>query len=566
MNVLQLHLRMSVETLLKSGISHREIARRLEINRKTVDLIAKRVSKRASRPPAFIEEGAQSAPLALEVTTGFCGGLEAKPPTPSTGSDAKTGQNVPPWPPAFIGGNEPNTGENPAPQLPVAARVSASACAPHREWITQQVRLGRNAVSIYQDLVDTFGFNNKYNSVKRFVGGLKLAAPERFDVLEYLPGEEAQVDYGQGAPTLTDNGKYKKPYLFVMTLKYSGKSFRKVVWKTSQEIWARLHEEAFRSFGGCPQYVVLDNLKEGVITPDLYEPKLNPVYAAMLDHYGVVADTCRVRDPNRKGTVESAIQHTQNSLKGRQFVTVDAQNDHLRHWEQNWASTRIHGRKKRQVMEMFLEEKPHLKFLPVEGFRMFKQGVRKVDDSGMVQVEGAYYAALPAALYSQVMVRIYEREIEIMDVTGTLVRRHNKATRKGAFVMNESDRIFNPSRQNALLLGKIDRIGPNASALARTIFATQGRIGMKMINGLSNMARDHTCADIDDACRCVMASGRTYYTAIKQALQQRVEAKARAPTHIDLLQTAPEIRPLSDYQAFWENHSQTNGEEKQSCP
>jgi len=40
---------------------------------------------------------------------------------------------------------------------------------------------------------------------------------------------------------------------------------------------------------------------------------LNPVYAAMLNHYGVMADPARVRDPNRKGTVESAIQHTQDT-------------------------------------------------------------------------------------------------------------------------------------------------------------------------------------------------------------------------------------------------------------
>jgi transposase len=65
-------------------------------------------------------------------------------------------------------------------------------------------------------------------------------------------------------------------------------------------VWARLHEEAFRYFGGCPQYVVLDNLKEGVIKPDIYEPELNRVYAAMLEHYDVVADPARVRDPNRK--------------------------------------------------------------------------------------------------------------------------------------------------------------------------------------------------------------------------------------------------------------------------
>ena len=56
---------------------------------------------------------------------------------------------------------------------------------------------------------------------------------------------------------------------------------------------------------------MLDNLKEGVLKPDLYEPELNPVYAAALKHYGVVADPARVRDPNRKGSVEHAIGHTQ---------------------------------------------------------------------------------------------------------------------------------------------------------------------------------------------------------------------------------------------------------------
>ena len=43
-----------------------------------------------------------------------------------------------------------------------------------------------------------------------------------------------------------------------------------------------MHEQAWRYFGGVAQYVVLDNLKEGVLKPDLYEPELNPVYAAML--------------------------------------------------------------------------------------------------------------------------------------------------------------------------------------------------------------------------------------------------------------------------------------------
>jgi hypothetical protein len=114
-------------------------------------------------------------------------------------------------------------GQTPPPRPP-ALGASTSACEAHRAWIESQVLLGRNAVSIYQDLVEGHGFAQRYNSVKRFVARLKARAPERFDVLEFLPGEEAQVDYGEGAPTLDHRGKHRKPYLFVMTLKYSGKA------------------------------------------------------------------------------------------------------------------------------------------------------------------------------------------------------------------------------------------------------------------------------------------------------------------------------------------------------
>jgi transposase len=110
-------------------------------------------------------------------------------------------------------------------------------------------------------------------------------------------------------------------------------------------------------------------VEEGVIKPDLYEPQLNPVYASVLAHYRVVADPARVADPDRKGSVENAIQHTQDTaLKGRRFESIEEQNQWLMHWEERWASVRIHGRMKRQVQEMFEEEKPFLQILPLKSF------------------------------------------------------------------------------------------------------------------------------------------------------------------------------------------------------
>ena len=81
----------------------------------------------------------------------------------------------------------PHPGHRLGEKLPKHAR---SACEVHREWIEDQLRLGRNAMAIYQDLVERFGFTHRYNSVKRFVRGLKRKDPQQYDRLEFLPGEE----------------------------------------------------------------------------------------------------------------------------------------------------------------------------------------------------------------------------------------------------------------------------------------------------------------------------------------------------------------------------------------
>src|SRR5438477_2145965 len=287
-----------------------------------------------------------------------------------------------------------------------------------------------------------------------------------------------------------------------MTLRYSRRSFRRVVWNSSQQTWARLHEEAFRYFGGAVSYVVLDNLKEGVITPDLYEPQINRVYGAMLAHYGVIADPARIRDPNRKGTVESAIQHTQDTaLRGRRFETLEAQNEFLMHWEEKWAALRIHGSTKRQVEAMFQEEKPHLRPLPLEPFRSFTEVIRTVWDDTTVRVDNSSYAARPAAIGSSVLVRIYQSLIEIRDhKTQALLRTHARAARPGSLVLPEDERPFNPSRQTRYLLSQAEAIGPQTHALCQRLFDTQGRVGQRSMWGILALAHKYPVRILEQAC------------------------------------------------------------------
>ena len=473
--------RATVITLLERNTPQREIARITGIDRKTIRSYHQRWLADLSNSPGV-----------------------------ATGSEAVATQIPPPWPPA-------------------AASTSYSLCEPHRDFIKAQLLLRRNAMAIYQDLVDAHCYTGAYNSVKRFVRALRKKTPEQFDRLSFLPGEEMQVDYGEGAPTLVPGSdRYKKPRLFVATLRHSRRSFRRVVWKSSQQVWAQLHEQAFRYFGGCPQYVVLDNIKEGVLKPDLYESELNPVYAAMLEHYRVVADPARVRDPNRKGTVEHAIGHTQaTALKGKRFESIEAQNEFLEHWETNWASKRIHGTERQQVQAMFEAERAHLKPLPLLGMQYFTQGVRTVCDDSCVRVDHSSYAARPAAIGSIVLVRIFERRIEIRDLQGALLRTHAKAERPGSVVLPADERVFNPSRETRLILRQAKEIGQHASRLCELMFAAEGRVGQRKLWGIVGLTKRYPAVCIDSACAQALEQGVYSYNHVK-TLSERLFASAMA--------------------------------------
>ena len=120
---------------------------------------------------------------------------------------------------------------------------------------------------------------------------------------------------------------------------------------------------------------------------------------------------------------------------------------------------------KRQVEAMFQEEKAFLKPLPLEGFRYFKEGTRTVQDDGCVQVDESWYAARPARIGTDVLVRVYEKELEIRDIhTLALIRRHNLTLKRGDVVLPDSERIFNPSRQTRQILGALIHDGHNSAS------------------------------------------------------------------------------------------------------
>jgi transposase len=420
---------------------------------------------------------------------------------------------------------------------------SASACEPYRELIERALERGRNAMAIWQELVDTHGFAARYSSVRRFVQTVRRTVAEPHAVITTAPGEESQVDYGDG-PMVRHrvSGKYRRTRLFVLTLGYSRKSVRLLVWQSSAQIWAELHERAFRRLGGSTRVVVLDNLKEGVRTPDIYDPTLNPLYRDVLAHYDVVGLPCRVGDPDRKGKVESGIGHTQKTpLQGMRFETIEEAQAYLDRWDTRWADTRIHGTTKRQVAAMFAEEQPALQSLPLEPFRYYRYGVRTVHLDGCVEIDAAYYSAPPGWIGRRVSVQWNDLHVRLLHpTTGQLLREHVRA-RRGWHRIDDADRPSRTPAKTLAVLSAAHHAGASIGAVCDHIHQHEGAGGIRRILGVLALAKKHGPVVVDDAAKAALDLGAPTYHFIRRYLERR------PPVPLTLRQVDPLIRQLTLY-------------------
>ena len=427
---------------------------------------------------------------------------------------------------------------------------SASACEAHRDAIEVGLSRGRNAKAIWQDLVDACGFAGGYQSVKRFVRKLRgKSSPEACAVIETAPGEESQVDYGSGPMVRhPDCGKYRRTRLFVLTLGFSRKAIRLLVFRSSSQTWAELHEKAFRRLGGVTRTVVLDNLREGVLTPDIYDPAINPLYRDVLKHYGTVALPCRPRDPDRKGKVERGVGHAKNTpLKGLRFESMEEAQSYLDHWEVRWADTRIHGTTKRQVAAMFAEERPALLPLPIEPFRYYQYGQRTVHLDGCVEVEAAYYGAPPGWIGRHVQVQWDAHHVRLLNPqTGELLREHLRQAR-GRHRIKDEDRPKQTPLGTLQLLARTDRTGSQIGALCRGMHSRDGEPAVRRIQGVLSLAKKYGAATVEDACAAALEVGICEYHFVRRYLERRPQLP------LSLRQVDPLIRQLTLYRDFIEN-------------
>ena len=204
------------------------------------------------------------------------------------------------------------------------------ASAPYRELIAAKLVENLSYQRIWQDLAEA-GFTVHYDSLRRFCRRLtrRRALPVRR--MECAPGEEAQVDFGSGAPIIASDGKRRKTHVFRIVLSHSRKAYSEPTFtQTTDDFFRCLGKRLPTHFGGVPKTLVIDNLKAAVAHPDWFDPELVPKVQSFCQHYGTVILPTKPYMPRHKGKVEAGVKYVKNNaLKGGTFTSLEEQQRHL---------------------------------------------------------------------------------------------------------------------------------------------------------------------------------------------------------------------------------------------
>ncbi|MFC1781841.1 IS21 family transposase [Planctomycetota bacterium] len=425
-----------------------------------------------------------------------------------------------------------------------------SQCEPLRKVIEDKLEYGLSCQRIYQDLRDEYGFKGSYYSVRRFVKRLGENNPIPFRRMECIPGEQAQVDFGTGAPVVSSDGKRRRPHVFRIVLSFSRKGYSEVVYRQTTDNFIRCLENAFWYFGGIPRTLIIDNLKAAVKNADWYDPDIHPKIQSFCEHYGTVVLPTKAYTPRHKGKIERGIGYVKdNALKGRMFSSLTEQNKHLLHWETYVADTRIHGTTRKQVGKLFTEEKSSLLPLPASRFPCFTEGKRSVHRDGHVEVQKSYYSVPPEYVGREVwarwdghLVRIFNCRMEQIAVH-VQVEPGKFQTMQKHIHSQKSSKI---EKGTLWMLQRASLIGDNADRWAQAMLKARGIPGIRVLVGLLNLVNRYDSDSIDKACEIALTHNAFRLKTIRGLIQRGGSRQQE----LEFIDEHPIIRNMSDYEAI----------------
>ncbi len=412
---------------------------------------------------------------------------------------------------------------------PRAAPAVASLAEPFRERITRWWRRGIQGTTIHAALVRNHGFTGSYSSVRRFLATLEAAHPEVTTVLEFEPGEAAQVDFGKGPEVLDPRtGEVVGTWIFVMTLAWSRHAYAEVVTDQTVATWLGCHRRAFEWFAGVPARLIIDNPKCAITRACYRDPEVQRAYAECAEGYGFKIEPCPPRDPKKKGRVESGVKYIKRAFVPlREFRDLVDANAQLRDWLLAEAGNRLHGTTHERPLTRFAEtEREFLQPLPVRPPELAVWARVKLHPDCHVQFQRCYYSAPWRLARQQLWLRATETTVQLFrehELVATHARQHRPGSRSTTDEHLPPEAIAYKQRNPQWCLRAGAEIGPACGALIERLFAHRVLDNLRAAQSVIGLARRFGARRLEAACQRALAFDDPKYRTVKIILENGID-------------------------------------------
>ena len=419
------------------------------------------------------------------------------------------------------------------PELVDARARSYTYATIHEHHERIEAMLETNTVStVHQRLRDEHGLAVGISSLRRYVW---LEFPDQVSAdkvtvmrPEVDPGEEVQIDYGHLGKWLDPRtGKLRRVWGFVMVLAFSRHMFVRPTFSMSQSEWTAAHVEGFEYFGGVPRRLIPDNLKTGVIKPDLYDPGLNRSYAELAEHYGILIDPARAVKPKDKPRVERQMPYVRDSFwRGRDWVDLAD----MRRGALEWCTT-VAGVRRHRSMEgasplsvFNALEAPALIGLPAVTFEIATWSYPKVAPDCHVKVGKALYSVPWRFIGRNVDARCGDKTVEVFvdgEVVKTWARIERGKQTDWADFPPEKVAFF--MRTPQWCLKRAAELGSSVHELVEGLLSDGALYHLRAAQGVVGLADKYGAARLDAACHRAIEVGDPEYRTVRGILKAGTE-------------------------------------------
>lgn len=379
--------------------------------------------------------------------------------------------------------------------------------------------------------ITQMGYAGSPRSVRRYVAQVRPRRERVYKPVETLPGEQAQVDWGDEGAIEVD-GQRLKLYAFVFVLSHS--RFRYVEYTTSQDMATFLgcHERALRCAGGCPHRILYDNAKTVVSERVGSVIRFNPDLLRFAAAYGFKPDACWAHDPESKGKVESSVKYVHRDFfYGEEFAGLADLNRRAKGWMAGVANAKVCEATGRVPAELLEEERPFLLPLPERSEVAYAEAEAQATKTCLISWGGNQYSVPHQLARRRVKLHVYEDRLEVF-ADGQLMAALPRCHGKGQRVVREEHyegRQRGPSSRRPALQQRFEAIGPAAPEYLRGLARSHSGSLREQAEAILELCEVHGTAVVHAAMERAASFGNYSYKAVKRILLLQRRAPESLP-------------------------------------